>query len=93
MDIQVSGKPVKLMQKQLTAVDHDELVSLCCGHKNGTSVVVDDEVQFEEYGKDEGRVSVLLDLYLPSSPHIDYWEKTFCKIYDAMVHCSTRWLK
>ena len=40
MDDRFSGKSVKPMQKQLTAVDLDELVSLCCGHKNGTSVVL-----------------------------------------------------
>jgi hypothetical protein len=52
MDLRFSGKSVKRMQKQIVAVDLYELISLCCGHKNLTAVVVD-EVKFENYGKQE----------------------------------------
>ena len=82
MDDRFSGKSVKPMQKQLTAVDLDELVSLCCGHKNGTSVVID-EVQFEEYGKEEFLSSWA---YICRLPHIKSLDGLFKGELSHIVH-------
>ena len=66
MDLRFSGKSVKRMQQQIVAVDLDELISLCCGHKNLTAVVVD-EAKFESYGKQE---FLSFWTYVCSLPHI-----------------------
>ena len=70
------------MQEQLTAVDLDELVSLCCRHKNGTSVVVD-EVQFEEYGKEE---FLSFWTYICRLPHIKSLDGLFKGELSHIVH-------
>ena len=81
MDLRFSGKSVKLMQKQLVAVDLDELISLCCGHRNGTAVVI--EVKFENYGKQE---FLSFWTYICSLSHIKNLNGLFKRELSHMVH-------
>ncbi|CAB4020709.1 Hypothetical predicted protein [Paramuricea clavata] len=86
IDLRFSGKSVKRMQKKIVAVDLDELISLCCGHKNLTAVVVD-EVKFENYGKQE---FLSFWTYICSLPHIKNLYGLFKGELSHIVHRNVK---
>ncbi|CAB3986826.1 Hypothetical predicted protein [Paramuricea clavata] len=76
MVLRFSVKSVKRMQKQIVAVDLDELISLCCGHKNLTAVVVDENL----YGLFKGELSHIVHRNVKQALKSIIWEKKYREI-------------